>query len=81
MIMSFNLFYFDDGDGKINLKLPGSEGSDWVGGVSHTAARVPKSHIHMVTVLANLSAGYDDSGPDEPLTFKQAMTSTYWKGL
>lgn len=40
---------------------------------------VPKSHIHIVTVLANVSARYDDSGPDEPLTLKQAMASPYWK--
>ena len=39
----------------------------------------PKSHIHMVTVLANLAAGSDDSGPDEPLTLKEAMVSPYWK--
>ena len=33
----------------------------------------------MVTVLANLAAGSDDSGPDEPLTLKEAMVSPYWK--
>ena len=35
----------------------------------------------MVTVLANLSAGYDDSGSDEPLSLQEAMTSPYWKTL
>lgn len=40
---------------------------------------IPKSNIHMVTILANLIAGYDDSGPDEPLTLKQAIASPYWK--
>lgn len=39
---------------------------------------IPKSHVHMVTVLANLSAGYDDSGSDQPLTLKEAMASAYW---
>ena len=40
---------------------------------------IPKSHIHMVTVLANLNAGYDNSGPDKPLTIKEAMATPYWK--
>ena len=39
----------------------------------------PKSHLHMVTVLANLAAGSDTSGPDEPLLLKEAMASPYWK--
>ena len=33
----------------------------------------------MVTVLANLSAGCDDSGPDEPLSIKEAMATPLWK--
>lgn len=32
----------------------------------------------MLIVLANLSAGCDDSGPDEPLSLKEAA-SAYWK--
>ena len=40
---------------------------------------VPKSHIHMVIVLANLSASYDNSGSDEPLSLKEAKVSSYWK--
>ncbi len=44
-----------------------------------TTPSVPKFHIHMVTVLANLNAGYVDSGPDEPLSLKEAMASPYWK--
>ncbi len=35
----------------------------------------------MVTVLVNLNAGYDDSGPDEPVSLKEAMTSPYWKNF
>ncbi len=38
-----------------------------------------KSHINMVTLLANLNAGSDDFGPDEPLTLKKANASHYWK--
>ncbi len=35
----------------------------------------------MVTVLANLNARYDDSGPDEPLSFKKTIASPYWKNF
>ncbi len=42
-----------------------------------TTPSVSKSHIYMVTVLANLHAGYDDSGPDKPLSLKKAMASPY----
>ncbi len=35
----------------------------------------------MVTVLANLNAGYDDSGPDEPFSLKETMASPYWKNF
>ncbi len=35
----------------------------------------------MVTVLANLYVGYDDSGPDKPLFLKEAMASPYWKNF
>ena len=40
---------------------------------------VPKSHIHMVTVLANFSAEYHNSVPDEPLFLKKAIASPQWK--
>ena len=33
----------------------------------------------MVTVLANLNAGYDDCGPDELLSLRKTMVSPYWK--
>ena len=42
-----------------------------------TTLSVSKSHIYMVTVLVNLNAGYDDFGPDEPFSFKEAMESHY----
>lgn len=32
-----------------------------------------KSHIYMVTILANSNAGSDGSGSDEPLILKKAM--------
>ena len=35
----------------------------------------------MVKVLANLNVKYDDSGPDEPLSLKEAMASSYWKNF
>ena len=38
-----------------------------------------KSYIHMVIILANLSAGYDDFNPNKPLSFKKVMLSPYWK--
>ena len=38
---------------------------------------VRKSHIYMVTVLANLNAGCDDSGPDESLSLRETMASSY----
>ena len=38
---------------------------------------VLKFHIYMIMVLADLSARCDDSGPDEPLSIKQAMSSPY----
>ena len=44
-----------------------------------TSTSVPKSHIYMVTVLANLNAKCDDSGPDELLSIKDARASPYWK--
>ncbi len=31
--------------------------------------------------MANLNAGYDDSGPDEPLSPKEDMASLYWKSF
>lgn len=40
---------------------------------------VPKSHIHMIAILANLYARYDDLGPDKPLSLKETMTSPYWQ--
>ncbi len=45
--------------------------------LASTTPSVSKSHIHTVTVLANLNAGYDDSGPDEPLSLKEAMALPY----
>lgn len=38
-----------------------------------------KSHINMVTVLANLSAECDNSYSDEPFSIKQAISLPYWK--
>ncbi len=35
----------------------------------------------MVTVFANLNAGSDDSGSDEPLSLKETMSSMYWKNF
>lgn len=42
---------------------------------------ISKSHIHIVTVLANLNTRCDDSSPDKPLFFKKAMASLYWKNF
>ena len=33
----------------------------------------------MVTVLANLNIGYDNSCSDELFTIKEAMATPYWK--
>ena len=41
----------------------------------------PKSHVHMVTVLANFSTGCDDSGPDEPLQLKRLWQQPIGKTL
>ncbi len=46
-----------------------------------TTPSVSKFHIHMVTVLANLKPGYDDSGLDEPLFLKAAIVSSYQKNF
>lgn len=48
--------------------------------VSNTTS-VPKSNIHIITVLAHLSARYGDSGLNEPLSLKEAMSSPYWKNF
>ena len=40
---------------------------------------VRKLYIHIVSVLANLNAECDDSGPDELLSLREAMASPYWK--
>ena len=40
---------------------------------------IQKSEFNMVTVLANLNARSDDSGPNEPLILKKANASHYWK--
>ncbi len=37
--------------------------------------------IHIITVLANLHAGYDDSGLDEPLSLKETMGSPDWENF
>ncbi len=42
-----------------------------------TTPSVSKSRIQMVTVLANLNPGYDDSGPDESLSLKETVASPY----
>ena len=42
-------------------------------------SRVLKSHIHIVRILANLYAIYDNLDLDKLLFFKQAMTSPYWQ--
>lgn len=39
---------------------------------------VSKSHIYIVTVLANLNIGYNNFYLDEPLTIKKAMAILYW---
>lgn len=41
--------------------------------------QIPRSHEHMVRVLATLARGEDNEGPDEPLTLKEAMSSSYWE--
>ncbi len=46
-----------------------------------TTPSVFKSHIHIVTVLANLNARYDDSGSDEPLFLEEAIVSPHWKNF
>lgn len=54
------------------------------GNIMHSVSAtpsVPKSPVQMVTVLANISAGYDNSGPDEPLSLKEVIASPYWKGF
>lgn len=38
---------------------------------------VPKSHIHMVIVLANFNAGYHDFNSDEPIIVKVIIASPY----
>lgn len=38
---------------------------------------IQKFYIPIVTTLANLSAGYDNSGLDNPLSLKKAITSPY----
>lgn len=40
---------------------------------------VLKSYIHIVIILANLSAEYNDFDPNKPLSFKKVMFSPYWK--
>ncbi len=40
-----------------------------------------KSHIYMVTILANSNAGSDDSGSDEPLILKEAKPFFDWKKI
>lgn len=35
--------------------------------------------MHMVMVLANLSTGYDNSGPDELFSLRETIASPYWK--
>lgn len=42
---------------------------------------VSKFHIHMVIVLANLSARCDDSDSDKPLSLNKIMLSPYWKNF
>ena len=40
--------------------------------------QVPKSHEHMVRVLATLAGGEDNEGFAYPLTLKEAMSSPHW---
>ena len=40
--------------------------------------QVPKSHEHMVRVLATLAGGEDNEGLADPLTLKEAMSSPHW---
>ena len=42
-----------------------------------TTSSISKSHIFMVTVLANLNAKYYNSSLDEPLIIKKAMAIPY----
>ena len=39
----------------------------------------PTSHLHMITVLANLNTGCDNSSLDKPCSLKEVMRSPYWK--
>ena len=41
--------------------------------------KVTKSHEHMVRVLATLARDEDNEGLDEPLTLKEAMSSSHWE--
>lgn len=41
--------------------------------------QVPRSHEHMVRVLATLARGEDNEGSDEPQTLKEAMALPYWE--
>ena len=34
-----------------------------------------------MTVLANLKAGYDDSGPNKPFFLMEAKALSYWKSF
>ena len=40
---------------------------------------VLKSYLYMVIVLVNLNAECDDSGLDEPLSFKEVIVLCFWK--
>lgn len=44
-----------------------------------TTLSIPKSHIYMVIVLANLNAEYNDSSLDEHFCLQEVITLLYWK--
>lgn len=54
------------------------------GNIMHSVSATPsvlKSPIQMVTILANISAGYNNFGPDEPFSLIEIIASPYWKGF
>lgn len=42
---------------------------------------IPKSHIYIVTIFANLNIEYDNSGLDESLSIKEVLAILYWKNF
>lgn len=40
---------------------------------------ISKSHIHIIIILANLNAGYDNFGLNKLFIIKKVITLPYWK--